>query len=76
MKSARLGFAGASLILGCDFVTTASEKTMGLGQNGKTFAIVNVHEQMTGVFTRDKNYQFPRNDLKETIRNRLGGDNV
>ena len=76
LKAARLGFAGASLILGCDFVTTASEKTMELGQNGKTYAIVNVHEQMTGIFTRDKNYQFPRKDLKDTIRNRLGGENV
>ncbi|MDA0237857.1 MAG: indolepyruvate ferredoxin oxidoreductase family protein [Proteobacteria bacterium] len=76
LKAARLGFAGASLILGCDFVTTASVKTMEVGQSGKTFAIVNVHEQMTGAFTRDKNYQFPRNDLRETIRNRLSGDNV
>ena len=76
LKAARLGFAGASLILGCDFVTTASEKTMELGQNGKTFAIVNVHEQMTGAFTRDKNYQFPRDDLKATISKRLGENNV
>ncbi|MDC1312009.1 indolepyruvate ferredoxin oxidoreductase family protein [Burkholderiales bacterium] len=76
LKAARLGFAGASLILGCDFVTTASEKTMELGQNGKTFAIVNVHEQMTGAFTQDKNYQFPRDDLKATIGKRLGQDNV
>jgi indolepyruvate ferredoxin oxidoreductase len=76
LKAARLGFAGASLILGCDFVTTASEKTMELGQNGKTFAIVNVHEQMTGAFTRDKNYQFPRDDLRVTISQRLGEDNV
>ena len=76
LKAARLGFAGASLILGCDFVTTASEKTMELGQNGKTFAIVNVHEQMTGAFTRDKNYQFPRDELKATISKRLGENNV
>ena len=76
LKAARLGFAGASLILGCDFVTTASEKTMELGQNGKTFAIVNVHEQMTGAFTRDKNYQFPREDLKTTISKRVGENNV
>jgi indolepyruvate ferredoxin oxidoreductase len=76
LKAARLGFSGASLILGCDFVTTASEKTMELGRSDKTVAIVNVHEQMTGDFARDKNSQFPRDELKDTIRKRLGDGNV
>ena len=76
LKAARLGFSGASLILGCDFVTTASEKTMELGRSDKTVAIVNVHEQMTGDFARDKNSQFPRDELKDTIRRRLGDGNV
>ena len=31
---------------------------------------------MTGAFTRDKNYQFPREDLKTTISKRVGENNV
>ena len=31
---------------------------------------------MTGAFTRDKNYQFPRDDLRLTISQRLGENNV
>ena len=49
---------------------------MELGRSDKTVAIVNVHEQMTGDFARDKNSQFPRDELKDTIRRRLGDGNV
>jgi indolepyruvate ferredoxin oxidoreductase len=76
IKSSRLGAGGASLILGCDFVTTASKKTMELAAEGKTSVIVNLHEQMTGGFTRDLNFKFPALDLKTTIKNRVGNHNV
>ena len=76
IKSSRLGAGGASLILGCDFVTTASKKTMELATEGKTSVIVNLHEQMTGGFTRDLNFKFPALDLKTTIKNRVGNHNV
>lgn len=76
IKSSRLGAGGASLILGCDFVTTASKKTMELAAEGKTSVIVNLHEQMTGGFTRDLTFKFPALDLKTTIKNRVGNHNV
>ena len=76
IKSSRLGAGGASLILGCDFVTTASKKTMELAAEGKTSVIVNLHEQMTGGFTRDLNFKFPALDLKATIKNRVGNNKV
>jgi len=76
IQSSRLGAGGASLIIGCDFVTTASEKTLELGLKGKTRVVVNLHEQMTGGFTRNKNFQFPRHDLKKNIESRVGEDSV
>ena len=76
IRAARLGVGGASLILGCDFVTTASQKSMELGLGEETQAIVNVHEQMTGDFTRDISFKFPSENLKETITSRLGAGNV
>ena len=76
IQSSRLGAGGASLIIGCDFVTTASEKTLELGLKGKTRVVVNLHEQMTGGFTRNKNFQFPRHDLKKNIESRVGEGSV
>jgi len=49
---------------------------MELATEGKTSVIVNLHEQMTGGFTRDLNFKFPAVDLKTTIKNRVGNNNV
>ena len=75
IKTVRLGSGGAKLVLGCDFVVSASQKTMDTTREG-TRMVVNTHQQMTGDFTRDSNIQFPVQSLKRTITKGVGEANV
>ena len=75
IKTVRLGSGGAKLVLGCDFVVSASQKTMDTTREG-TRMVVNTHQQMTGDFTRNTNIQFPAQSLKRTITKGVGEANA
>jgi len=75
IRTVRLGSGGASLVLGCDFVVSASQKTMDTTREG-TRMVVNTHQQMTGEFTRNANIQFPAQSLRRTITNGVGDSNA
>jgi indolepyruvate ferredoxin oxidoreductase len=75
IKTVRLGSGGAKLVLGCDFVVSASQKTMDTTRQG-TRMIVNTHQQMTGEFTRNANIQFPAQSLRRTITTGVGENNA
>ena len=75
IKTVRLGSGGAKLVLGCDFVVSASQKTMDATREG-TRMVVNTHQQMTGEFTRNANIQFPGQSLKRTITKGVGEGNA
>ena len=75
IKTVRLGSGGAKLVLGCDFVVSASQKTMDTTREG-TRMVVNTHQQMTGEFTRNANIQFPGQSLKRTITKGVGDANA
>ncbi len=76
IRTARLGSGGAKVMVGCDFVTSASEKSMDMVRDGATRAVVNLHQQMTGDFTRNAEMQFPASSLKRTISDGVGEGNV
>ena len=75
IRTVRLGAGGAKLVLGCDFVVSASQKTMDTTREG-TRMVVNTHQQMTGEFTRNANIQFPGQSLKRTITKGVGEGNA
>lgn len=75
IRTVRLGAGGAKLVLGCDFVVSASQKTMDTTREG-TRMVVNTHQQMTGEFTRNANIQFPGQSLKRTITKGVGEANA
>ncbi len=75
IKTVRLGAGSARVVLGCDLVVSASQKTLDTTRQG-TRMVVNTHEQMTGEFTRNANFSFPRASLRKTIANGVGADNV
>jgi indolepyruvate ferredoxin oxidoreductase len=75
IRTVRLGSGGANVVLGCDFVVSASQKTMDTAREG-TRMVVNTHQQMTGAFTRDANIQFPAQSLKRTIAKGVGEANA
>ncbi|MCC7549625.1 MAG: indolepyruvate ferredoxin oxidoreductase family protein [Burkholderiales bacterium] len=75
IKTVRLGSGGASAVLGCDLVVSASQKTMDTTRPGSRM-VVNTHQQMTGEFTRDANIAFPAQSLRRTIGQGVGEDNA
>ena len=75
IRTVRLGSGSASLLLGCDLVVSASQKTMDVAREG-TRAVVNTHEQMTGDFTRNADFRFPAVSLRRTIAKAVGEKNA
>jgi len=75
IRTVRLGSGGASLVMGCDLVVSASQKTMDTAHIG-TRAVVNTHQQMTGDFTRNANVQFPGQSLQRTVVKGVGEGNA
>ncbi|MGH8597081.1 MAG: indolepyruvate ferredoxin oxidoreductase family protein, partial [Gammaproteobacteria bacterium] len=75
IKTVRLGSGGATLVLGCDLVVSASQKTLDTARTG-TRVVANTHQQMTGDFTRNANMQFPAQSLKRTIIKGVGEGNA
>ena len=76
IRTMRLGAGGAKLVLGCDLVVSASQKTMDTTRQGDTRMVVNTHQQMTGDFTRNANFAFPAQSLKRTIAKGVGEGNA
>ena len=75
IRTVRLGAGGAKLVLGCDLVVSASQKTMA-GTRPGTRMVVNLHRQMTGDFTRNADAKFPSAQLQDTIRKGVGAENA
>jgi len=56
IAAVRVARGSADLILGCDLVTTASERILAAASRRKTQAVVNSHEVMPAHFTHDANF--------------------
>lgn len=76
IKTVRLGAGGAKAVLGCDLVVSASIKTLDTTRLGGTRMAVNTHQQMTGTFTREADFQFPGASLRGTIEKSVGDGNA
>jgi indolepyruvate ferredoxin oxidoreductase len=72
VKAIRVANGGADVVLGCDLVVAASNKTLGLARHGATRMLVNTHEAVTGDFTRNPELRFPGKALKERIAAAVG----
>jgi indolepyruvate ferredoxin oxidoreductase len=76
LHAARVGDGNADLLLGPDLVTCASEKVLGKARAGRTQAVVNTYEQMTGDFTRRPDLALPGADLKQAVSEFCGDGRV
>jgi indolepyruvate ferredoxin oxidoreductase len=72
----RLAAGGADLMLGCDLITSASEKNLALLAKGRGHAVVNDHEIMPAQFTRMPDLKLPHEDMAMSIMARTGRDNA
>ncbi|MBC9245624.1 indolepyruvate ferredoxin oxidoreductase family protein [Paracoccus sp. 11-3] len=73
ISAIRVAVGEADCVIGGDLVVTAGAKTIGLMTNGRTGAVVNDHEIITGDFTRFRDFQVPADRLKLSLEARLGG---
>lgn len=74
VRSQRIATGEADLILGCDMLTTAAEDAISKTQPGRTYAVVNLHQQPPGTFAKDPDWQYPEDELKKLITESTGGN--
>ncbi len=71
ISAIRVATGEADVVIGGDLVVTAGAKTMGLMRTGKTGAVVNAHEIITGEFTKNTEFRIPSSDLQLALKARL-----
>ncbi|MES0827203.1 indolepyruvate ferredoxin oxidoreductase family protein [Ruegeria sp. SCP11] len=71
ISAIRVATGEAHAIIGGDLVVSAGAKTLGLTRTGKTGAVVNNHEIVTGEFTRDTEFRIPGDRLELALQARL-----
>jgi indolepyruvate ferredoxin oxidoreductase len=72
ISAIRVATGEADAVIGGDLVVTAGARTLGLMTRGRTGAVVNAHETMTGAFTRDTAFRIPGDRLRMALDSRLG----
>ncbi|MDZ7713726.1 MAG: indolepyruvate ferredoxin oxidoreductase family protein [Rhodovibrio sp.] len=72
IQSTKLSAGGADLVLGCDLVVAAGKEALGKIEAGRTRAILNTHETITGDFTRNPDYSFPGRRLQQRVSEAAG----
>ena len=71
ISAIRVAVGEADAVIGGDLVVSAGARTIGLMTQGRTGAVVNDHEIITGEFTRDRNFRVPGDRLKMSLEARL-----
>lgn len=76
ISAVRVSVGEADAVIGGDLVVTGTGKIQGMMTKGRTNAVVNSHEIITGTFTRDREFRIPGSDLKISLQARLGAEAV
>ena len=71
IKAVRVATGEAHALIGGDLVVSAGAKTLGLTSAGRTGAVVNSHEIITGEFTRHTEFKIPVDRLELQLEARL-----
>ncbi|WP_300031094.1 indolepyruvate ferredoxin oxidoreductase family protein [uncultured Roseobacter sp.] len=71
ISAIRVATGEADALIGGDLVVSAGAKTLGLTRQGRTGAVVNSHEIITGDFTRDTEFRLPSEQLSLALEARL-----
>ncbi|MBU3029301.1 indolepyruvate ferredoxin oxidoreductase family protein [Paracoccus marinaquae] len=71
ISAIRVATGEADCVIGGDLVVSAGARTIGLMTGGRTGAVVNDHEIITGDFTRIRDFRVPSDRLKLSLESRL-----
>ena len=73
IRAQRVATGEADLILGCDLLTSGGQDAISKMRPGRTHAIINSHEQPTGEFARNPDWNFPAAAIRGLIEESAGG---
>jgi indolepyruvate ferredoxin oxidoreductase len=76
LHSARIATAQADAVLGCDIVVAAGADVRAAMRPGRTRALVNTAQTITGAFVRHPDQVFPLPAMQQSLRDAVGGDAV
>ncbi len=71
INAIRVATGECDALIGGDLVVSAGSKTLGLTSQGRTRAIVNSHDIVTGDFTRDTEFRIPTDRLELSLEARI-----
>lgn len=71
ISAIRVATGEADAVIGGDLVVTAGARTLGLMTKGRTGAVVNDHEIVTGEFTKNIEFRIPSDRLRLSLEARL-----
>ncbi len=74
ISAIRVATGECDALIGGDLVTSGGSKTLGLTSTGRTGAVVNSHQIITGDFTRDTEFKMPFDQLELALEARLKDD--
>ncbi len=72
LRAQRIATGEADLILGCDMLTAGAQDAISKMRPGRTMAVINLHEQPPGTFTRQPDWQYPSADVQALIKESVG----
>ena len=73
IRAQRIATGEADLVLGCDMLTAGSQDAIAKMRPGRTRAVVNTHQQPTGKFTQDADWDFPIEQVQALISESVEG---
>src|SRR2546425_30390 len=76
LSATRIDTGGASLVIGCDLVVSASTDAIAKMAPGQTRAVINASVTPTAEFVRNPNWQLPGSDLQHDIEEACGRGNA
>ncbi len=74
ISAIRVALEECDALIGGDLVVSAQRDTLALLGKGRTRAVVNRFEMITGDFARDRSFAIPGQDLQVALENRVGAD--
>ncbi len=72
IHAVRINSGHANTVLGCDMVVTGGDYVLKAVDPTNSKVVLNLHEAITGDFTRDEKRSFPAAHIRKRIRDRVG----
>ncbi|WP_323142258.1 indolepyruvate ferredoxin oxidoreductase family protein [Massilia phyllosphaerae] len=73
LRAQRIATGEADLVLGCDMLTAGAADAISKMRPGRTVVVVNLHEQPTGTFAQQRDWEFPAAQVRTLIEEAVGG---